>query len=288
MSVRLTALVLGVAIMLGTAALTYAANKTLNPAAVPVPTVTAKPVALVVPDVRRQAYVFAKGMLEDSGFAWRVRGGVRGFAANVVATQSPQPGTRVLDNGAPTIVLTLSRNGKYGQQGSPEDVAPYAGTPVLAADLTVAAPVTKPVVKPVAVAKPVVKPVVKPAAKPVAKAPAKKLAPKPATLPKLRPVAFKVAGAPKEPLDELPLVDRAKALGVWLDAHPKPTNANVSHWLYQHEWVVQGAKFGWWHGSDALRVLIQDDQRAEKLWGIGTKSRLRAQSALAQVTARAA
>ena len=31
---------------------------------------------LVVPDVRKQAYVFAKGTLEQGGFAWRVEGGV--------------------------------------------------------------------------------------------------------------------------------------------------------------------------------------------------------------------
>ncbi|MGH3041762.1 MAG: hypothetical protein ACRDNG_08515, partial [Gaiellaceae bacterium] len=34
----------------------------------------AKPEVLVVPDVRRQAYVFAKGILQDAGFAWKVKG----------------------------------------------------------------------------------------------------------------------------------------------------------------------------------------------------------------------
>src|SRR6266511_611349 len=47
------------------------------------------PETLIVPDVRRQAYVFAKGILEDAGFAWQIEGSVRGFAANVVAVQTP-------------------------------------------------------------------------------------------------------------------------------------------------------------------------------------------------------
>ena len=62
---------------------------------------------LVVPDVRGQAYVFAKGILEDAGFAWRVPG-ARGFAANTVVGQSPLPGTRVVDTGAPLVTLRLA------------------------------------------------------------------------------------------------------------------------------------------------------------------------------------
>jgi len=97
-----------------------------------------------------------------------------------------------------------------------------------------------------------------------------------------------VSGAPTEPLDELPLVERAKQLRVWLEAHPKPTDANVKHWLYQNAWIVQGAKFGWWQGADALKLLIADDSRAEALWGIGAKSRAAARAALASVKAQAA
>src|SRR3990172_13231635 len=52
---------------------------------------------IVVPDVRRQAYVFAKGMLEDAGFAWRVEGPVEGYATNLVVSQSPASRARVLD-----------------------------------------------------------------------------------------------------------------------------------------------------------------------------------------------
>ena len=57
------------------------------------------PDVIVVPDVRRQVYVFAKGTLEEGGFAWKVTGSVAGYSANRVAAQSPAPGTRVLDTG---------------------------------------------------------------------------------------------------------------------------------------------------------------------------------------------
>ena len=98
--------------------------------------------------------------------------------------------------------------------------------------------------------------------------------------------AFAVPGAPKEPLDEIPLANRATQLAAWLEQHRKPTDANVKHWLFQHEWIVQGAKFGWWHGPDALQQLIKDDRRAEALWGIGAKSEQVARAALAEVEAR--
>jgi hypothetical protein len=287
MSVRLSALGLGVVALLTTAALTYAADRQITSTPRAVPQVIAQPQTLVVPDVRRQAYVFAKGILVDSGFAWRVQGGVRGFSANLVAAQTPAPGTRVLDNGAPTILLTLERNGKYGQKGTAQDVSPYAGTPVKLADLvsagltpvsaspavtTPAAPAAK--AKPAPTTTAATKTAAKPAAKPAS--------------PQKRPPAFTVAGAPVEPLDEMPLPDRAKLLGRWLAAHPKPTNANVKHWLYQNEWIVQGAKFGWWRGEEALRLLVQVDRRAESAWGIGSKSGRVAAKALAEVKARAA
>ena len=280
MSVRLSALVLGVVALLATAALTYAADQQISSTPRATPQLKAVPLTLVVPDVTRQAYVFAKGILVDSGFSWKVRGGVRGYSANTVAAQSPAPGTRVLDNGAPTIVLTLRRNAKYGQKGSPEDVSPYAGTPVRLASLASASTQTVlPAAKPAA-KKPVAKPAVVTKSTAAAKLPLK--------LPQSRPPAFVVSGAPTEPLDELPLVERAKQLRVWLEAHPKPTDANVKHWLYQNAWIVQGAKFGWWHGDEALKILVADDSRAEALWGIGAKSRAAAQAALASVRAKAA
>lgn len=129
--------VLTVGWLLLTAALTYAAGERLTttpPAQAPAAAAVAPPAVLVVPDVRRQVYVFAKGILEDAGFAWRVRGPVQGYAANTVVAQTPVPGTRVLDTGAPTIVLRL-RRGSAGQSGLPENTAPFAGTALRLADV---------------------------------------------------------------------------------------------------------------------------------------------------------
>ena len=93
--------------------------------------VSASPKTLVVPQVTGQAYVFAKGILQDSGFAWHVVGTVGGYAGNTVVDQIPTPGSVVLDTGAPTITLTLSRNKSYAERGRPDDSAPYPGTSVL-------------------------------------------------------------------------------------------------------------------------------------------------------------
>jgi hypothetical protein len=64
---------------------------------------------------------------------------------------------------------------------------------------------------------------------------------------------------------------------------PAPTSANVQHWLYQHAWIVTGARFGWWHGDRALVILIRVDRRVESLWGIGHRSEASARDALAYV-----
>jgi hypothetical protein len=113
--------------LLLTAAITYAAAPTAAPVRAQRATPTLAPPTLVVPDVRGQIYVFAKGMLEDAGFAWKVTGSVQGYAANTVAAQSPAPGTRVLDTGSPTIRLKLA-HGTYAQVGTPENASPFAGT----------------------------------------------------------------------------------------------------------------------------------------------------------------
>ena len=271
-----------------TATLTYAAGRPVSATPAALKTAVRTP-PLVVPDVLNQAFVFAKGSLEDAGFAWRVLGSVHGYAANTVAVQSPAAGTRVLDTGAPLITLTLKRNGSYPQSGESEDVSPYAGTVLQPADLaaavgpahasTTAAPaVTKPKVVAPATPTSAVKPATtaKPATKPTAKT----------TWPQNRPAAFTVPGARKEPLDEMPLTNRALELRTWLNAHPTESSANVSHWLYQNAWIVTGAKFGWWHGAEALTTLIAVDRRAQQLWGIGSKSALQAESALSEVQSR--
>jgi hypothetical protein len=265
--------------LLATAALTYAAAQrmgTSGPAATPVATTAATAPPLTVPDVLHQPYVFAESTLSDAGFAWRVKGAVHGYASNLVVSQTPVPGTQVVDTGLPTIVLHLSA--AKSENGSPQDSSPSPGTPIqlvgappaaakrLASALKVTA--TKPTK-----AAPKKTPPTKKA--PVEKAPAQK-----------RPPAFVVPGARREPLDEMPLTRRASLLLGWLDTGPKPTNANVGRWLYQHAWIVAGARMGWWHGAEALQTLLRADDRVWQLWGIGHRSEAEARAALAEVQKR--
>jgi beta-lactam-binding protein with PASTA domain len=109
-------------------AISFAAGS--PPAAVPASAtrLPAVPLTLVVPDVRREAFVFAKGQLQDAGFSWKVSGGVPGYPANIVVSQSPAPGTKLVDTGSPLITITLQRNKQYGTKGEPEDTSPYAPT----------------------------------------------------------------------------------------------------------------------------------------------------------------
>jgi hypothetical protein len=92
-----------------------------------------------------------------------------------------------------------------------------------------------------------------------------------------------VPGAPKEPLDEIPLPARARRLEAWLTRSRGRTAANERHWLYQHAWIVTGARFGWWHGAEALSVLIRVDRGVESQWGVGYRSEAVARGALAAV-----
>jgi hypothetical protein len=281
MAVRLAALlpravVVALVWVLATAAFTFAADTTIiGPSSATSNSVPAKAPELVVPSVTGQAYVFAKGILEDAGFAWHLTGPVYGYASNRVMAQTPAAGTRVVDTGAPMIVLRLVR-GAYAEKGRPVGTSSYPGTKIklanLAAATVPAAPVTKPAAKPAA------KPVVKTLAKP-------KLAAKPkpkAVMRSKRPPAFSVPGAPKEPLDEITLPARALRLEAWLGQRPK-TSANVQDWLYQHAWIVTGAKFGWWHGAQALEILIRVDGLVQRQWGLGSKSEAVARATLAKV-----
>jgi beta-lactam-binding protein with PASTA domain len=119
-----------VAAALAASAIAYAAagRQLSSVPSTPAATEREVPAVLVVPDVRREAFVFAKEQLQDEGFAWKVTGGVEGYAANTVMTQSPAPGTKLVDTGAPLITLTLSRNKPYKQSGDPQNTSPYAPT----------------------------------------------------------------------------------------------------------------------------------------------------------------
>jgi hypothetical protein len=260
--------------LFATAALTFAAAQRMGSVPALTPTTTtaaAPPRVLVVPDLRRQAFVFSKGTLTDAGFSFRIAGPVHGFASNTVVSQLPAPGTRVIDTGAPLVVLHLVRSGS--QLGLPEDVSSVTPTAVKPADLAVrtVAPATKTTPRKVRATSAV--------APSRTKAPANRL-------PQKRPPAFIVPGARREPLDEIPLTDRAKDLLVWLNRHPNATDANVKHWLYQHAWIVTGAEMGWSHGAEALHTLVAADRRVWALWGIGARSTAVARQALAEVEAR--
>jgi hypothetical protein len=261
--------VIGAVLLLASATLAVGAAKRM--AAVPQGAPAPVPVAtVVVPDVTGQAFVFAKGTLEDTGLAWKVVGSVHGYAANKVSKQTPAAGTKLKDTGAPTITVTLERTA-YPEQGDPEDVSPYFGTSV----------------QPIGLPTPALVPTPAPAApKPAAPKPAA-AKPKPATPAAVtkRAPDFVVAGARPEPQKEMPLPQRAHLLSSWIASHAK-TRANVRHFLYQHSWIVTGAQFGWWHGAEALRELIAADRAAEQRWGIGRKSELVARAALTEVEVR--
>jgi hypothetical protein len=230
------------------------------------------PKFLIVPDTRDKAYVFAKGILQDAGFAWRIDGSVQGYAANEVVGQNPAPGTRVFDNGEPEVALVLRRNSQYGERGLPENESPYGGEKIVLASeywKQQAADKKKP----------------EEPEEPTSTAPAPASAPAPA--PEAEPTKqrkpdFVVPGARPEPADELPLPARARRLEAYLKGK-QPTDEVVNHWLYQHSWIVTGALFGWQDGAQALRILIRVDESLQRRWDIGARSEAKARRALAEV-----
>jgi PASTA domain len=286
MAARFTALLprllaLTVIWLLGAATFTLAAEKKSPAPQAAASDASANPEILAVPDVRGKAYVFAKGILQDAGFAWRVKGSVQGYAANSVAVQTPAPGSRVVDNGAPTVVLRLLKNSSYGERGLPENDSPYPGTRAVSLSewreqhasttgTTAAATTTAPA----ATTAPTTT-----AATTTNESPP----PKP---PKGRKPDFVVQGAPAEPAGEMPLPARAKMLERRVRSAAKPTGRLVDFWLYQHAWIVTGARFGWHDGAEALRILIRVDKSLERRFGIGARSEAVARRALAYVEAK--
>jgi hypothetical protein len=216
--------------------------------------IAAKRHRMIVPDVRNQVFVFAKGMLEDDGFAWAVAGGVHGFAPNRVISQTPAPGTRIFDTGSPTITLELERTSGYAENGAPEDRSPYAATKIV---------VFHPEL-------------------PKAKTPAR---PKKARATGSGP-AFVVPGAPSQPAGTSSLPTLAHNLASWINHHPHASSAHTRHWLSAHAWITTGARFGWSGGAESLTILIRADKRAEHLWKVGSQNRKLAEETLRFVHAQ--
>ena len=232
--------------------------------------------------MRHQAYVFAKGILEDAGLAWRVEGKVEGFATNLVAVQTPPGGSRVLDTGAPQIVLRLQGNPDYEERGVPENVSPFEGTAVVLASgerpTKLAAPESSAVRQ---------TPMTKPKKTRPAATKKKSVAVRLTTAAKQsREPAFVESGAPAEPQNEMALTARVRMIARRMASEQAPSSELVQWWLYQHAWIVTGAKFGWHDGDRALRILIRVDEDLNKRWGFGLKSAAIARDALSYVESR--
>jgi hypothetical protein len=288
MAARLTALLprllaLTVIWLLGAATFTLAAEKkpaakTPTPASKP-----ARPDLLTVPDVRGKAYVFAKGILQDAGFAWQVRGSVQGYAANLVVEQKPAPGFRVVDTGAPIVGVRLLKNSRYSQSGLPENQAPYEGTAIMTLSEwnRLHARSEEPSTTTTAATTTTATTTATTSATTTAESPPP---PKPS---KTRKPDFTVPGAPAEPADEITLPERARRLARRVDTASRPSRRLVNFWLYQHAWIVTGARFGWHDGAEALRILIKVDNTLERRWDFGARSEAGARAALAYVEAKA-
>jgi hypothetical protein len=227
----------------------------------------------IVPGVIGQPYVFAESSLRQEGFGWEVAGSVAGWAGVIVSGQSPAPGTKVVDTGAPLVTLRLTKPKGYVTQGTPQNSSPYAGTKIVYPAGATGPPTTSARTTSTST-------VSTSTGKTTTRTTSTTTSPA-----KTRPPAFVIAGAKPEPLDEIPLPQRAKNLNSWLDSHRRLSPANENYWLFQHAWIVTGAEFGWWHGAQALQTLIAIDRRVEALWGIGSKSEAEARSALAFVRA---
>ncbi|HEY5161354.1 MAG TPA: PASTA domain-containing protein [Gaiellaceae bacterium] len=225
----------------------------------------------VVPGVVGQLYVFAESTLQEHGFGWKVVGPVKGWAGVTIASQDPISGTAVVDTGAPLVTLHLAKPKGYVTQGTPENSSPYASTEILLpAGSTTTGKSTTSAQTTTTITLSTTTPTTTSNSTTSTKTESSQA----------RPPAFTISGAKAEPLDEIPLPERAKNLSAWLETHRVASAANERYWLFQHAWIVYGAKFGWWHGAQALETLIAVDKRVEQLWGVGVKSEAEARAAL--------
>ena len=217
---------------------------------------------------------------------------VPGAGRCTVTVQRPAPGTKVIDNGAPVVVLSLSKNTTYGESGLPENSAPYKGTRVvLVSDwardqIPTRSETTETTgTEPGATTTETSATTTEPPA--TTTEPAGTTTEPEQTEDNTRKPDFEVPGAPIEPAAEMPLPERAHALQRRLAGPNKPSQHLINFWLYQHSWIVTGARFGWHDGAEALRILIKVDQSLERRFGFGAKSEVVARRALEYVEAQA-
>ena len=206
---------------------------------------------------------------------------MRGYAANIVVSQSPAPGTRVIATARRSSSLRLEPKRLYAQTGEPEDARPTGRQPppALGSARTATPTATK-------------RPGDSRATPAATKAAprrrmrsraAKTAAAKPAAT---APPAFEVAGRPKEPLDEMSLSDRAKQLAAWVERirtdrrERRPLALPAQLDRHRREASAGG------DGADALRTLVAVDNRVQKLWGVGAQSEQVARQTLAKVKER--
>ena len=246
----------------------------------PAPATTA-PQVLIVPDVHGQAFVFAKGMIQDAGFAWHVTGSVSGYAVDTVATQRPEAGTRVVDTGAPVMTLTLARNPHYKEHGQPENNSPYPGTALRLAPISSRADTASggPGPRPHDAGRAEGGQAGREASREAERQDDAQGGDAPA---RLRGQGRAEGAAQGDAAHRA----RQDALRLGRRRTGSRQTRNVRYWLYQHAWIVTGAGFGWWHGAEALRALIAVDKQVEVEWGIGTASEATARRTLAAVEAR--
>ena len=185
-----------------------------------------KPPNKVVPGVVGQLYVFAEGTLQEHGFGWKVVGPVEGFAGVTVASQDPVAGTTVVDTGAPLVTLRLAKPKDYVPQGTPENSSPYVGTEILlpagsagtGRSTTSARTTTTSTFSTSTTTGSTTT-----GSTSTTTHSTTSTKPNPS---QARPPAFTIAGAKPEPLDEIPLPQRAKSLNAWLDSHREASAAN--------------------------------------------------------------
>ena len=72
-------------------------------------------------------------------------------------------------------------------------------------------------------------------------------------------------------------------LDAWLDRQSDLSAAGWDHITYQHAWIVTGASFGWWHGAEALRILIRVDEKLQRRFDTGAAFERAARKVLEQV-----